>query len=258
MLREKTGRVTFMPINRLKPREVNYPNAPDAIPLIDKLRFDPLYEKAFRQVFGKTCVCRDLFVAAAYVRSHNLNTITLDGDKVDRKGSLTGGYHDVRRSRIEAIRNVATWREKYNTDNTNLKEVKRTILQIEQEITQLVGDLQVRNTQRDKILTSREPLVEEANNLEREHERLGERILKHESDVDTLKADLAGLQARIEDHEKEMMTPLSNSLSFADELALTGLSKEVDNLQQSLLNIGQEKNQVNLRMLISLRIYDSL
>ena len=90
MLKEKTGRVTFMPLNRLKPRDVAYPNAPDAIPLIEKLQFDPRYEKAFKQVFGKTCVCRDLYIAAAYVRSHNLNTITLDGDKVDRKGSLTG------------------------------------------------------------------------------------------------------------------------------------------------------------------------
>ena len=107
MMREKNGRVTFMPLNRLKPKDVTYPNAPDAIPLIQKLRFDPAHEKAFKQVFGKTCVCRDLTIAAAYVKSHGINTITLDGDKVDRKGALTGGYHDVRRSRIEAIRNVA-------------------------------------------------------------------------------------------------------------------------------------------------------
>ena len=66
MLKEKTGRVTFMPLNRLKPKEVVYPNAPDAIPLINKLRFDPIHEKAFKQVFGKTCVCRDLFIALIY------------------------------------------------------------------------------------------------------------------------------------------------------------------------------------------------
>ncbi|KAI0030417.1 hypothetical protein K488DRAFT_30253, partial [Vararia minispora EC-137] len=94
MLKERTGRVTFMPLNRLSPKNPQLPSSDDAIPLLNKLRFDTTYAKAFQQVFGKTCVCRDLTVAAAYVKSHGINTITLDGDKVDRKGALTGGYHD--------------------------------------------------------------------------------------------------------------------------------------------------------------------
>ncbi|KZV98658.1 hypothetical protein EXIGLDRAFT_562784, partial [Exidia glandulosa HHB12029] len=63
-------------------------------PLIDKLTYDDAYGKAMQEVFGRTDVCRDLNVAAAYVRSHGLNTITLDGDEVDRKGALTSGFHD--------------------------------------------------------------------------------------------------------------------------------------------------------------------
>ena len=76
-----------------------------------------------QQVFGRTAVCRDLNVAAAYVRSHGLNTITLDGDKVDRKGALTGGFHDVRRSRIDAVRNVRVWGERWASEGARLKEV---------------------------------------------------------------------------------------------------------------------------------------
>ncbi|KAH9913356.1 hypothetical protein B0H21DRAFT_896218 [Amylocystis lapponica] len=122
MIREKTGRVTFMPLNRLKPTIPPTPNAQDAIPLLDKLRYDQAHAKALEQVFGKTCVCRDLTIAAAYVKSHGINTITLDGDRVDRKGSLTGGYHDVRRSRIEAIKSVISWKAKHKTDSERLQE----------------------------------------------------------------------------------------------------------------------------------------
>ena len=106
MLKEKTGQVTFMPLNQLKPKNPPTLNAQDAEPLIDKLNFDSKYEKAFQQVFGKTCICRDLTITASYVKSHGINTITLDGDKVDCKGALTGGYHNVRRSRIEGIKSV--------------------------------------------------------------------------------------------------------------------------------------------------------
>src|ERR1700753_3557350 len=101
---KKTGRVTFMPLNRLRPKPAPPVNAQDAIPILSKISYDPLYAKAFQQVFGRTCVCRDLTLAAAYVKSHGINTITLDGDKVDHKGSLSGGYHDIRRSRLDAIR----------------------------------------------------------------------------------------------------------------------------------------------------------
>lgn len=55
MLKERTGRVTFMPLNRLHPKNPPSPNAQDAIPLIDKLNFDPMYEKALQQVFEIDC-----------------------------------------------------------------------------------------------------------------------------------------------------------------------------------------------------------
>ncbi|KZV71254.1 RecF/RecN/SMC protein [Peniophora sp. CONT] len=56
MLKERTGRVTFMPLNRLHPKNPPLPNAQDAIPLLDKLRYTPQHARAFQQVFGKTCV----------------------------------------------------------------------------------------------------------------------------------------------------------------------------------------------------------
>ena len=246
MLKEKTGRVTFMPLNRIKPKDVAYPNATDAIPLISKLSYDPALDKAFRQVFGKTCVCRDLPIAAAYVRSHGLNTITLDGDKVDRKGSLTGGYHDVRRSRIDAIRQVTSWREKFDADNERLKEVKQAILKIDQEITQYVGKMQVFNTHREKAQQSREPLMEEATLLSKEHERINERISKGERDIDDLQAELAGLQAKITDIENELRTPMAKGMTREEEEMISQLSEEVETRQQTLLELAQTKNEVSL------------
>jgi structural maintenance of chromosome 3 (chondroitin sulfate proteoglycan 6) len=33
MLKEKSGRITFMPLNRLKPQQVEYPSGKDALPM---------------------------------------------------------------------------------------------------------------------------------------------------------------------------------------------------------------------------------
>lgn len=50
LTKEKGGRVTFMPLNRLHPKQVQYPSGSDVLPMIEKLKFSPIYQKAFMQV----------------------------------------------------------------------------------------------------------------------------------------------------------------------------------------------------------------
>ncbi|PFH53296.1 hypothetical protein AMATHDRAFT_137794 [Amanita thiersii Skay4041] len=247
MIKEKTGRVTFMPLNRLKPKVPAVPSAQDAEPLMEKLRFDKVHEKAFQQVFGKTWVCRDLTVATAYVKSHGINTITLDGDRVDKKGALTGGYHDVRRSRIEAIRNITNWRAKWEGEDKRLKEVKASILRVEQEITQLAGRMTVLNGQQNQIRDSRERLMEEGNVVTRERERIHERILKLEKDIEDLKTDTATLDAKIDGYKAETGTPLIHGLSSEEEELVMSLGREVEKRRRDMLELAQSKIDVEGR-----------
>lgn len=246
MLKEKTGRVTFMPLNRLKPKPVAFPQAPDAIPLIDKLKFDEIHRKAFQQVFGKTCVCKDLTVAAAYVRSHNLNTITLDGDKVDRKGALTGGYHDVRRSRIEGVRAVKSWGEKYERNASRLQDVKADIAKLEQDITRVVGQIHVADAQRTAAQANRMPLLQEGAALEEERQQLKEKIQKAGLDSENLELETQALTQRLFEYERELNSPMTDQLT-ADEVKETDkLGKQIDRSQQALLDLVRRRNQVCL------------
>jgi len=244
MLKEKTGRVTFMPLNRLKPKNPPVPNAADAIPLIDKLRYDEAHEKAFQQVFGKTCVCRDLTIAAAYVKSHNINTITLDGDKVDRKGALTGGFHDVRRSRIEAIKNVTTWRARYEEENRKSRETKTAIAELDQKITQVTGQLTVLSGQQNQVRDARKRLMQEGQMLAKEKERLAERISKLERDVQELETELAELQTKIRGYKDELKTPLTQGLTDEEEGLIESLGIEVEKRRRQMIEITKKKNEV--------------
>lgn len=47
---EKGGRVTFIPLNRVKAPHVTYPRSPDVIPLLKKLKYSSNYDQAFGQV----------------------------------------------------------------------------------------------------------------------------------------------------------------------------------------------------------------
>ncbi len=95
------GEVTFMPLNRLQVKIHDYPDDPDSIPMISKLKYEEQYDKALRYIFGKTLICRNLERATELAKTTGLDCVTLEGDQVSSKGCLTGGYFNTSRSRLE-------------------------------------------------------------------------------------------------------------------------------------------------------------
>nr|GAT43952.1 structural maintenance of chromosome protein 3 [Mycena chlorophos] len=244
MIKEKTGRVTFMPLNRLKPTLLPMPNAADAVPILEKIEYDPKHEKAFQQVFGKTCVCQHLQVAAEYVRSHGINTITIDGDRVDRKGALTGGFHDVKRSRLDAVKDVTSWRTKFHAESARLREAKASLVRADQEITHCESRIQVLNQQINQIRDTRTRLLEEGAALTRQKEKLKERTEKLEKDQQELETDLGGLNAKLAGYQKELQSPLTKGLTDEEEQDLIDLSEEVEKRKQDLNEISKNKSKL--------------
>ncbi|BFG35076.1 hypothetical protein CerSpe_213500 [Prunus speciosa] len=53
----KGGRVTFIPLDRVKAPRVTYPQNSDVFPLLKKVKFAPNVNPAFAQVFARTVVC---------------------------------------------------------------------------------------------------------------------------------------------------------------------------------------------------------
>ena len=76
------GEVTFMPLNRLHVRNIDYPNTKDAIAMVSKLEYEEKYDTALRYIFGRTLICRNLEVATQLARTTGLDCVTLDGDQV--------------------------------------------------------------------------------------------------------------------------------------------------------------------------------
>ena len=62
------GEVTFMPLNRLHVRPIDYPQTKDAIAMVSKLEYEDRYDKALRYIFGRTLICRNLEVATQLAR----------------------------------------------------------------------------------------------------------------------------------------------------------------------------------------------
>jgi len=85
------GRVTFLPLNKLRPKPL--PEPPHGSEIIgfatDLLDYDPRYDPAFRVVFAGTIVIDSLDHARKRIGSFRM--VTLDGSLLEKSGSMTGG-----------------------------------------------------------------------------------------------------------------------------------------------------------------------
>ncbi|WVQ73216.1 hypothetical protein IAR50_002782 [Cryptococcus sp. DSM 104548] len=239
-----SGRVTFMPLNRLKSHTVNYPKANDAIPMIQKLRFDKDYVMAFEQVFGRTIICEDLQTAAHYTRSHGLNAVTIDGDRVDRKGALTGGYHDVRRSRLDAIKSLKKWQTAFETDFERHAEIKSGLQKLEQNISKTLGEIQVIEAKRKQILDGRGLLSNQVAWTAREEEEAKGRVAKLESNLEEAEGELRDAKAKRLSYEEELKTPMRQNLTDEELRELEELSEKAETQKKTLLEATQARTKV--------------
>lgn len=92
---KRLGAVVVTPLAQLKKmREQAYPQIEGVKPLVDVIKCPDWARPAVMQIFGKAVACRTMELCEEVARSHGFDTITLDGDRVSRRGVVTGGYQD--------------------------------------------------------------------------------------------------------------------------------------------------------------------
>lgn len=245
MNKEKSGRVTFVPLNRLKSNLVQYPKADDALPMLSKLKYDKRFAMAFEQIFGRTIICQNLATAASYTRSHGLNAVTLEGDRADRKGTLTGGYHDVRRNRLDSAKKVKEWREKYEVDSARLTEVKDGLAKLEQQVSQALGQINVLDAKRKQILDRRGMLSAQGNWTAREEDNAKSRLARLESALDEAQTELKDASAKKTSYEQELETPMRQQLTDAELRSLETLTADAEKQKKALFDASTARSQVS-------------
>lgn len=247
LFRQHGGRVTFMPLAQLRPRQMNMPRSNDALALLSKISYDPIYEKAFQQVFGKVVVCPNLTVAAQYARSHGVDAITAEGDTTNKRGAMTGGYIDPRKSRLQAVQTVNKWRDEYEKLAAESRDKQHQVELKDQEITAAMSEVQ-RCEQRlrqadDGFGPLQHELANKRNHLENERNHLDAARKRRDAvvkNMNSLMEDLAG-------HEAEVGTDFKKTLTAAEERQLEELSTTVQQLQKQWNEISKARQDLERR-----------
>lgn len=231
----KGGRVTFIPLNRVKAPQVMYPQSSDVIPLLKKLRFLPDYTPAFAQVFARTVICRDLDVATRVARTDGLDCITLEGDQVNKKGGMTGGFYDYRRSKLKFMNVIRQNAKSINMKEDELEKVRFKIQEIDQKITELVAEQQKNDAKLAHDKSELGQLKQDITNANKQKESISKALEKKEKLLANVRTQIAQLKANISMKQDEMGTDLVDHLTPEEKDLLSRLNPEITELKEMLI-----------------------
>lgn len=243
MATENVGRVTFIPLNRVKPRSVEYPQKDDAVPLISQLTFDPQYQLAFDQVFGGVILCRSLEVAASYAKTYNLTVVTAEGNRVDGRGAMTGGYIDTKRSRLSAAKKLRTWQLKLDQEQTRGREIKHQVTQLDQKVTDLVSKLQSLEAKKKKLDFNDMSQVNESK-LRKEEDVLKSTIVAKTRALENIRVHGQLLEKQLMAYQNELATELTDAVLAEEQEILKRNTSMIEQISQKLTETANLRNEV--------------
>jgi structural maintenance of chromosome 3 (chondroitin sulfate proteoglycan 6) len=238
LIKERCGRATFMPLNRLRPGAAQFPTkwGRDVMPLIDRLKYEPKYAAAVRQVFGKVVVCRSLELASQVAAEDGgVNCVTLEGDQVERRGALRGGYVDARKSRIEAMREYQGLTAKIAGAERDARGAAAELADVAQDITAATAELTRLAAERTHIQGGAAPLRSELRALQARREALAKQAAALRKQAAELGAGVAALEADVAGRRALLGAPLTGDLSAAERVELAQLQPALAREREALV-----------------------
>ncbi|TGJ78932.1 hypothetical protein E0Z10_g9832 [Xylaria hypoxylon] len=245
--KQSGGRITFMPLSRLQPRPPKLPNAQDAIPLLNKIKYNSEYEKAFRQVFGATIVCRDLTIGSQYAKSHGVNVVTLDGDTTNKRGAMTGGYIDPRSSRLDALHSLQESREKYDRLQEDVSILQSKLEKKDQEVSLAQGEERKAGQQLRQMDNSHGPLRAELNTKNNQVALARDRLETAIGRRDLVDKNMKEFGDVLNAHEAELASDFKKALAAAEERQLEEFSSQVQELQREWNEVSANRRELENR-----------
>ncbi|RMF90044.1 MAG: hypothetical protein D6736_07415, partial [Nitrospinota bacterium] len=231
--RQEAGRVTLLPLNKIRAREelppVHLPGVIDYA--INLVQFDPLYRRIFAYVFGDTLVVQDLSVGRSLLGQYRM--VTLEGELLEKSGAMTGGSLGRRTRQFGSIELREKQRLLEKTER-RLQTLQSQLRQDEEALSRLLS----RYTAQEKEVSEVTLLLENLENEVAEKRRvlvtlretwmaLQERQAAAEQELHQLEETLQAVRATLRQKEAELKE-VETFLSHTELMALNEQSTAIE------------------------------
>nr|BAD08002.1 putative SMC3 protein [Oryza sativa Japonica Group]BAD10084.1 putative SMC3 protein [Oryza sativa Japonica Group] len=263
LTREKGGRVTFIPLNRVKVPDVSYPRSDDFVPLLERLECNKAnHRRAFEQVFGRTVICKDLETATKVARDNGLNCITLDGSFKLFHLSLAALINGVilirvviRCSKLKFVKTIKNNMKAIEEKEEHLKNVERNLSDIlspclhdaDKKMTDLVTKQQQMDAESDHAKSELEHFKVGIASTMKQIGSLEKALGKKEKSLDNIQNQIVQIQSGIAMKYNEMGTEIIDQLTSEERDLLLQLNTELTELKGKFVLCRNRRIEIETR-----------
>ncbi len=252
------GRATFLPMNTIKPKELNENGIDDFYGFIgiasDICGCKPEYNNILRSLLGRIVVAEDLNSATVIAKKYNyrFKVVTLDGQVVNAGGSLTGGSLSKKSGLLSRASEIA--KHKKNAEELNNKVIESEKLlekaaaeysAIEGEILATRADLSNAKQEQIRILTEAKACENDLNSQKQaidEAEKIIEdcknRIEQYKIDEKRAKEQLDDINWSISEYEAQLEEITGNRSKLTEQREL--LSEQLQNIRLEIVTAKKD------------------
>lgn len=247
--KEKGCRATFIPLNRLRNEDFKFPTGNESVPLIKKIAFDEFLAPAVKQIFGRTVVCISIQKGYELSDIYNVNAVTLDGDRCDNKGVLTGGFRDLKVSRVDYLKNLRSCKAEIFTLKEELKSVKEEINSKDFAITSNYQKTSALKNSLNLKLNEKSDHLAKTSKLDNSIEKHQQEIASTEQKLGTIHTSIQLVEQKISNYNDELRTSFSqDSFSIEDEDLLREIYEELPLFEKNLQDLTEQINPLELKI----------
>jgi chromosome segregation protein len=144
---ERLGRVTFLPLNKLKPPTLPPLKEPGVVDYaVNLLEYDPKFDRAFGVALGATVVVDTLERARKLIGKYRM--VTLEGELLEKSGAITGG---ATRKQAGPRGFGAAVDDEIIRIRSHLAELQGEAATLEAGVKRLTEEVDTKRTQRNEI-----------------------------------------------------------------------------------------------------------
>ncbi|MEM4678759.1 MAG: AAA family ATPase, partial [Candidatus Jordarchaeales archaeon] len=267
--KNRLGRVTFIPLNLVRPRPRSTIESGDGIigAAIDLIEFDEKFRPAFEYVFGNTIIVNDLETAR---RLHDVRVrkVTLEGEILETSGVMIGGHLQRRQavflqevgdlSKLEdELRRVEELRAYLISSSRSLATRKQSLMK---ELKQAERELYIYDSRIKEIAAKVSILEKEIEENEEEVKKHAEEIARKEEELKKVAEQILSLRSRISllnDNLVQLEKTFSSSTAAVLQKQVKELENEIGALRGALsrleVEIARKQTLVEEHLMMTLR-----
>jgi structural maintenance of chromosome 3 (chondroitin sulfate proteoglycan 6) len=203
-------------------------------------------------VFGQNLICKatdsntDLEICCEVRSLVQKQCVTMEGEKIEKKGAMTGGYRDLRRSKVNIWKNhqaVATAEWDAARD---LKEALVNLKAVEDELASCSNRIEKAKVAYDRRRRHLELMTSTEAQGQKEIKSIEAALVGKQQSLEQTKASLQELDSKLSEYEEELGRDMSSQLTSEEESELSGVLNDIHNIEGPLPK-GEEATLAKIR-----------